>query len=97
MFSHLEAIAVIVLSADPREKEGKKRGEKEKMSSRCFFPPPLAVEQQRNKILFHLDRRKIHGLLSEETSVFVSVESRKTCFEIHINHKTACLSTYPAF
>ncbi len=50
MFSHLEAIAVIVLSADPREKEGKKAGGK------CLpdvFFPPLAVEQQRNKILFH--------------------------------------------
>lgn len=51
MFSHLEAIAVIVMSADPREKEGKKRGEKEKYVPDVF--PPLAAEQQRNKILFH--------------------------------------------
>lgn len=51
LLSHLEAIAVIVMSADSGEKEGKNRGGKKKYVPDVF--PPLSVEQQRNKILFH--------------------------------------------
>lgn len=52
MLSHLEAIAVIVLSADPREKEGKKKGEKRKNGFQMFFFLPSPWKSRGIKYCF---------------------------------------------